>query len=148
MTESMEESGDTLDRLRAIGESLIDPDFAVQLFERGYPDAILVVNDEGMIKLVNAHLELLFGYHRSELYDKSVELLISERSRESHIAHRQNYQTEPRTRPMGLGMILSGRHKTGREVEVEISLSPIVCRQGSFTVATIRRRRIDGAPGA
>lgn len=135
---------DNLDKLRQIGDSLVDPDFAVQLFENGYPDATLVVDGDGIIRLVNRHLELLFGYHRSELYDKNVDMLVPESVRSKHVDHRRGYMSDPRPRPMGLGMVLQGRHKSGAEFDVEISLSPIIARQGAFTVATVRKRRANG----
>ena len=131
----------TIEKLRQIGESLVDPDFAVQLFEDGYPDAVVVVDGAGTIKLVNKHLELMFGYHRSELYDQPIEMLVPEAARGKHQGHRNKYLADPVPRPMGLGMVLQGRHKTGTEFDLEISLSPIVAKQGAFTVATVRKRR-------
>ncbi len=135
---------DNLERLRQIGESLVDPDFAVRLFEEGYPDAVVVVDASGIIKLLNKHMELLFGYPRSELYDQAVEILIPDRCRKAHQQHRATFEEDPRPRAMGLGLILQGRHKSGREFDVEISLSPIVAVQGTYTVATVRKRRSDG----
>jgi PAS domain-containing protein len=72
---------ENIDKLREISGHLLDPDFAVRLFEDGYPDAIVVVDALGVIKLVNKHMELLFGYHRSELYDQPIEMLVPEASR-------------------------------------------------------------------
>lgn len=139
-----EAMSDNIEKLRQIGDSLIDPDFAAQLFEDGYPDAIVVVNENGVVKLINRHMELMFGYHRSEVYDKPIEMFVPDAARTRHEVHRAKYIAEPRTRPMGLGMILQGRHKTGTEFDVEISLSPIIAKQGYFTVATIRKRRANG----
>ncbi len=134
---------DNLEKLRQIGESLIDPDFAVRLFEEGYPDAVVVVDASGIIKLLNKHMELLFGYPRSELYDQPIEVLIPDRVKPVHQQHRAAFQEDPRPRAMGLGIVLQGRHKTGREFDVEISLSPIIASQGEYTVATVRKRRPD-----
>lgn len=132
---------ENIEKLRQIGESLVDPDFAVRLFEEGYPDAVVVVDAGGMIKLVNKHMELLFGYPRTELYDNQIELLVPDAAKPVHHKHREAYEHDPRPRSMGLGLVLQGRHKTGREFDVEISLSPIIATQGAYTVATIRKRR-------
>jgi PAS domain S-box-containing protein len=133
---------ENIEKLRQIGESLIDPDFAVRLFEEGYPDAVVVVDASGTIKLVNKHMELLFGYPRAELYDNLIEMLIPEPVRGRHVQHRHDYELDPRPRSMGAGLVLQGRHKTGREFDVEISLSPIIATQGAYTVATVRKRRM------
>lgn len=142
----MTETSENIEKLRQIGESLVDPDFAVRLFEEGYPDAVVVVDAAGVIKLVNKHMELLFGYPRSELYDKQIEMLIPDRARPLHQKYRDAYNEDPRPRSMGMGMILQGRHKTGREFDVEISLSPIIATQGAYTVATVRKRRPNVQP--
>lgn len=134
---------ENIEKLRQISDSLVDPEFAVRLFEDGYPDAVVVVDDHGAIKLLNKHFETLFGYHRSELYDQSIDMLVPSAARGKHQEHRAGFIIDPRPRLMGLGMVLQGRHKTGREFDVEISLSPIVSRQGSFVVATVRKRRND-----
>lgn len=137
---------DAIEKLRALSDRLIDPDTAVQILEFGHPDAMLLVTHDGLIAWVNRHFELMFGYHRSELYDQPVELLLPEEKRERHRKHRYSFSMDPRTRPMGLGMILQGRRKDGVEFDVEISLAPMMTRQGYFTVATIRKRR-ENAPG-
>lgn len=134
---------DNLEKLRQISDSLIDPDFAVRLFEEGYPDAVVVVDAGGTIKLVNKHMELLFGYPRAELYDHQIEMLVPDAAKSVHEQHRASYEEDPRPRSMGLGMVLQGRHKTGRKFDVEISLSPIIATQGAYTVATVRKRRPD-----
>ncbi len=138
-------TSDNIEKLRQLGESLIDPDFAIRLFEEGYPDAVVVVDNFGAIKLVNKHMELMFGYPRAELYDNKVEMLVADHIRPMHQKYRETFEEDPRTRAMGVGLVLQGRHKTGREFDVEISLSPIIATQGAYTVATIRKRRIHGS---
>lgn len=112
------------------------------------PDAIVIVNRDGRILLVNAQTEALFGYNRLELLGKPVEILIPERFRTGHLMHRGGYHDNPRTRPMGASLELFGARKDGTEFPVEISLSPIETSEGVLVTAIIRdvtERRVSEA---
>jgi PAS domain S-box-containing protein len=89
------------------------------------PDAVAVTDTEGRIVLVNRLTEELFGYTREELLGQTIELLVPERFRESHVRHREEYRANPRTRPMRSGVEVCGRRKDGREFPAEVSLSPL-----------------------
>jgi len=95
-----------------------------QLFESA-PDAIIVADREGLIQRVNNQAETLFGYARSEMLGRPVELLLPDRYRGEHSQHRENYYHAPRVRTMGEGLDLFARHRDGTEFPVDIMLSPI-----------------------
>lgn len=86
-------------------------------------EAIVIVNREGQIVLVNAKTESIFGYAREELIGRTLEVLVPERLRASLVHHRLTYALDPRTRPMGEALDLTGRRKDGSELPIEISLS-------------------------
>jgi PAS domain S-box-containing protein len=114
-----------------------------QLLETA-PDAIVIVNERGRIDFVNAQTEALFGYGRSELLSQPVEMLIPERFRRTHEAHRMGFVSSPKLRPMGSGLALSGRHKDGSDMAIEVSLNPLHTPQGvvvSVAIRDIRERR-------
>lgn len=114
---------------------------AVARFSVAYdavPDALLIVNSDGIITLVNSQLEQMFGYNREELLQQAIEILVPERFRAMHPQHRRAYFAELHVRPMGAGLSLHGRHRDGHEFPVEISLSPLEVETGLMVVATIR----------
>lgn len=134
-------SAGTIEKIREIGERLLDPVFAVRLVEES-PDAIIVVRGDGTIAIVNKQAELLFGYHRNELYGEPIHILVPAAAKERHLQHVTGYMADPRQRPMGLGLELSGMRKDGAQFPAEINLSPFMTSDGFFVAAYIRRKRV------
>jgi len=78
------------------------------------PDAMVVMNRQGKIVLVNAQMEQVFRYQREELLGQELDILVPERFRGQHPGHRAGFLAQPRLRPMGEGLNLHGRRKTAR----------------------------------
>src|SRR5579862_222141 len=102
------------------------------------PDAIIEIDRQGRIILLNRVTEKLFGYTRDQLLGKPVEFLIPEDLRAFHVHHREDYWNKPQTRPMGSGLSLLGQRQDGSRFPVEISLSPVES-EGGFRVTAIIR---------
>ena len=101
------------------------------------PTGMVMVDGNGLIVLVNAQLERLFGYSREELVGQPVEMLVPERFREHHPTFRRGFYDKPHARAIAGNRDLYGRKKDGREVPVEIRLNPLVTPDGAFVLSSI-----------
>lgn len=102
------------------------------------PDATIIFGRDGTVVFANHQATLLFGYSRGEFSRLTVEALLPGRFREQHVAHRDRYVTGPWLQPMGAGLELFARSKDGREIPVEISLSPVEENGTTFVTTAIR----------
>jgi diguanylate cyclase (GGDEF)-like protein/PAS domain S-box-containing protein len=111
------------------------------------PNGILILNPEGRIALLNAHMEQLFGYDRDELMGRPFELLVAERCRKA-LPHRQHDSLLPeQVKWMGHGQELYGLRKDATEFPVEIGLNPIHTPTGTGTLVSVvditERKRVE-----
>ena len=102
------------------------------------PDAMVFINNEEKIVLINAQLGALFGYSKEELMGSSLDHLIPEKHREHHHANVRDYFKSPDIRPMGTHLSIYGRRKDCTEFPADISLSPFETEDGIVAVAAIR----------
>ena len=102
------------------------------------PDGMVIVNDKHEIIQVNNQTEKLFGYDRYELIGQEIEILIPEILREKHIAQRNEYLNNPKTREMGINLEIIARRKDGSEFPADVGLSPLETDEGTLVVAAVR----------
>jgi two-component system, cell cycle sensor histidine kinase and response regulator CckA len=102
------------------------------------PDALVGVDRDGRVTMVNDQTLTLFGYRRTELVAMPVETLLPEAARTAQAAHRGQFWSNPRPRPMGTGIRLAARRRNGTQFPVDVSLSTVGTGQDMTAVAFVR----------
>ncbi len=116
---------------------LTDRDYRA-VFEAS-PDAMLIVDSNGVIRDLNPQAIATFGWSREEIEGSGVERLVPAGSRGRHRQHRRHYSEAPRARPMGQGLELLALRRDGTTIPVEISLSPWRLASGrEHVICTVR----------
>ncbi len=120
-----------------------------QLMVEASPNAIILVDNLGLINLINKQTEVLFGYTRKELVGQKMEVLLPSRYKVNHPNLRNHFLAAPQTRAMGAGRDLFAIRKDGSEFPVEIGLNPLETANGSQVLASIidisERKKIEEA---
>jgi PAS domain S-box-containing protein len=131
-----------------VTDPAIDTAETLDMAVESSPNGILVVTPDGTIVFVNRELERQFGYAREELVGQSVDRLVPEIEREA-AAYRADFPHVPEVRLTGAGRELSGRHKDGSSIPIEIGLNPIRIKDDLFMLASVvdltERRRIENS---
>lgn len=104
----------------------------------GSPDAIVIVDKDGTVQLINARAEGLFGWSRAELVGKPLEQLVPEARRAAHVAHRARFTESVQARPMDETRHLRGRRRDGTEFPVDVRLSAIDTPSGRMVISIVR----------
>ena len=89
------------------------------------PDALIGMDQQGVIRFVNRQSELLFGYDRDQLVGQPITTLVPETLWQIYTQHRHDYFQDPRTRSSALEVELSGRHHNGGQFPIHVSMSHI-----------------------
>ncbi len=114
------------------------PDGVAATIVESAPDALVMVDGEGRIILVNRQAELMFGYDRGDLLLRPIEALLPEDRRQDHERDRAHYMDAPRVRGMGVAQNLRGRMQDGETFPIEVSLSPIDSGSQQYVLAAVR----------
>jgi PAS domain S-box-containing protein len=132
----MNETGEKA-RQRDIERALEKSEARFRQVVESAPNAMVMINGAGLIEMVNAQAEMVFGYSRGELLGQPVEMLVPERFRGHHPELRHAFFGDPRSRPMGAGRDLYGLRKDASEFPVEIGLNPIETEEGPMVLSAI-----------
>jgi PAS domain S-box-containing protein len=112
-------------------------------------DGVVIIDETGLIRLVNRQAEAMFGYVRGELEGQSIEVLVPEMAEDLHRGHRGEFFREPVRRPMATGLDIFARRKDGSEFPADVSLSLLETDRGLLVSAAVRditdRKQIETA---
>ncbi len=112
-------------------------------------DAMLLVDVTGHVIQANSAAQLLLEYTEDAICGLEVEALMPFRFREPHRQYRQAFYNNPEKRSMGYGRDLFALSRSGKELAVDIGLSPIQTKQQPFTLITFypadKRRQVEQA---
>lgn len=119
---------------------------AAQVVEAA-PSAMLMVDAERRIALVNRRICELYGYTREELIGQPLELLVPERFRARHVGVMDEFLEGATPVVLGGGHQLVGRRKDGSELDIEVGATPLETPDGLCTLASVtdvtERKRAD-----
>jgi len=126
--------------LAAIVRDLTERKYAEEQFRlvvESSPNGLLMVDEQGIIRMVNRQIDQLFGYERADLIGQPVEILVPQRMRSDHTGDRAEFIAHSESRPMGRGRDLYGVRKDGTEFPLEIGLSPVRTPGGRQVLASV-----------
>ena len=127
----------TLAELEAREKDLGESREQFRVVVESVPYALLMVNEEGQILLVNIQSERCFGYNREELLGQKIELLVPKDFKERYIEYRRAFIAAPEPRAMGERSDLRAVRKDGGEFPVEISLVPMRTHEGLMILVSV-----------
>lgn len=102
------------------------------------PDAILMTDSGGRLRLVNDKFLDLFCYTRAEALKLGVEDLVPDEDREQHVARRGEYEQNPQRRRMGESKVTFAKRKNGELFPMAATLSSIQAKHGLLVTCMIR----------
>lgn len=101
------------------------------------PNAMIMVDEKGIMVLINSRTSAMFGYTRDELIGQSINLLLPMSYHAAHTKYVKEFIAHPSARAMGAGRELHGRHKYGHEIPVDVGLNPLQTNEGLFIIASV-----------
>lgn len=90
------------------------------------PDAMIVIDDRGIIASFSAAAEKIFGYEAGEVIGQNVRILMPSPDREAHDRYLSNYIATGVRRIIGYGRVVTGLRKDGTTFPIELSVGEAV----------------------
>ncbi len=102
------------------------------------PDAMIVIDDRGIMQSFSAAAERLFGYSAAEVVGQNVKILMPTPYRESHDGYLDRYKLTGERRIIGIGRVVVGERKDGSTFPLELSVGEMQTGQQRYFTGFIR----------
>ena len=122
----MAESGDSAATIAAVRER----EKRLRSITRTAPDAIVIIDESGVIDTINPAAERLFGYSSAELVGQNVKVLMPSPHREAHDSHLARYRETGEKRVIGIGRVVVGRRKDGTTFPARLAIGEVELEHG------------------
>lgn len=107
----------------AYSAGLLQGDVTIKTLLESLAEGVVIINELGRIIIINNRFSQLTGYTKQEVMGESLDIFMPESVGEAHKQHLEHFFSQPRIRPMGVGMELVALRKDKTLFPVEISLS-------------------------
>jgi len=102
------------------------------------PDAMIVIDDKGIMQSFSSAAERMFGYDASEMIGKNVKVLMPSPYRENHDAYLNRYKATGEKRIIGIGRLVVGARKDGSTFPLELAVGEMKTGNQRFFTGFIR----------
>lgn len=102
------------------------------------PDAMIVIDEQGIIQSFSATAQRMFGYAAEEVTGRNVNMLMPSPHHENHDAYLTRYLTTGERRIIGIGRIVAGRRKDGSVFPMELAVGEMRGEDGRRFTGFVR----------
>jgi len=102
------------------------------------PEAMIVINDDGVVQSYGASAEKMFTWRAAEVIGRNINMLMPEPFRTQHDGYLQRYLKTGEKRIIGIGRIVVGQRKDGSTFPMELAVGEVVSEHGRFFTGFVR----------
>ena len=103
-------------------ERPLDPEAHLRSILATVPDAMVVIDEAGLILSFSAAAEKMFGYSESDVVGQNVKMLMPSPDRERHDQYLINYLTTGKRKIIGIGRVTTALHSDGNTFPIELAV--------------------------